>query len=59
VIIRCVHPVIIITTVPYREDRATPYQWDFVFVYGAAQEEDKEAFLVELGEAEVIRGCPC
>jgi hypothetical protein len=51
--------VIIITTVPYREDRATPYQWDFVFVYGAAQEEDKEAFLVELGEAEVIRGCPC
>jgi hypothetical protein len=24
--------------------------WNLVLVYGAAQEEDKEAFLVELGE---------
>jgi hypothetical protein len=32
------------------QDLKIQKKWNLVFVYGAAQEEDKEAFLVELGE---------
>jgi hypothetical protein len=34
-------------------------RWNLVLVYGAAQEADKENFLVELVICAVIRGCLC